>query len=233
MVSMKQYIEVEINGETCLKLNPEWQKKIQNEKYKYYLKESSIPSDYWDLTFEHAGKGTNGRVVEICKNYISRLKKKTKKNLYLYGLNSTGKTTAMCAIGKEAIREGLKVKFLQASSLLNLLQKTSGYGIDETYEFEKRKLDSYDLLLIDELFDSTKSTLWKGESKNLIVSEWDGFLRHHLSNDRRIVCTSNILSERIANDYSTSLFELVDRNFMVLKFTQSVKDERKKQLNEI
>lgn len=230
---MKQYIEHIRNGEVVYSLNPEWQKKIQNEKYKHYLKESGIPTDYWNLEFHHAGKGANQRVVELCKNYIYRLKRKSKKNLYLYGLNSTGKTTAMCAIGKEAIREGFKVKFLQASNVLNLLQKTSGYGVDEFYETEKRKLDSYHLLLIDELFDSSKSILWKGESRNLIVAEWDSFLRHHLSNDRRIICTSNILMERIQTDYSVSLFELMDRNFQMLKFTESIKEDRKKHINEI
>lgn len=229
---MKQFIEVNINGEVAVKLNPEWKKKIQNEKYKYYLQESGIPSDYWSLEFHHAGKGSNDRSVEHCKNYIAKLKKKTKKNLYLYGLNSTGKTTAMCAIGKEAIREGLKVRFTQAAYLLNILQKTSGYGSDEIYESEKKKLINCDLLLVDELFDSTKSLLWKGESRNLIVAEWDAFLRSFLSSDKRIVCTSNILVDRIGTDYSTSLFELIDRNFMVLKFTESVKEDRKKHVNE-
>jgi hypothetical protein len=86
------------------------------------------------------------------------------------------------------------------------------------------------VLLIDELFDSTKSLVWKGESKNLIVAEWDSFIRHMISNNKKIICTSNILSSRISSEYSKSLYELVDRNFEVLQFTESVKEYRKKKI---
>jgi hypothetical protein len=35
---------------------------------------------------------------------------------------------------------------------------------------------------------------------------------------------------RISSDYSQSLFELVDRNFEILEFTESVKQERKRRV---
>jgi len=225
---MEKYILKIIDGEESAVLNPEWAKHIQNLKYDWYLKESNIPSDYWDLTYDHCGIGKNNRVISICRNYVNRIKKGTKKNLYLYGLNSTGKTTAMCCIGKDAIKEGLKVKFILSDDLVDLLQKTSGYSYHEDLEYNKKTLMSCDLILIDEVFDSSKSIMWKGESKNLIVSQVDAFLRHVLSNNKRVVTTSNILKERIASDYSTSLFHLVSRNFQELKFTESVEEARQK-----
>ena len=219
-----------IDGIEVATLNPEWKKEIQNKKYSFYLKESNIPTDYYNLSFEHASIGSNKDVVQKCYDYIINYNKNSVKNLYLYGLNSSGKTTAMCSIGKEAIRKGLKVKFILSSDLLSVLQKTSGYNINEEMLSEKRKLENCDMILIDELFDSTKSILWKGESKNLIVAEWDSFLRHVISNGIKIVCTTNILPFRISSDYSQSLFELVDRNFEVLEFTESVKQERKRRV---
>lgn len=227
---MNKYEIKIIDGIEVATLNREWKKEIQNKKYEFFLKESNIPFDYYNLSFEHASIGSNKDVVDKCYNYINNYNKNSVKNLYLYGLNSSGKTTAMCSIGKEAIRKGLKVKFILSSDLLSILQKTSGYNANEDFLSEKRKLESCDIILIDELFDSTKSILWKGESKNLIVAEWDSFLRHTLSNGIKIICTSNILPFRISSDYSQSLFELVDRNFEVLEFTESVKQERKRRV---
>lgn len=229
---MEKYLTKLIDGEEKAYLNPEYSKHIQNVKYDFYLKDSGIPVDYWKFEYEHCGLGSNSRVISICKNYIKRVKQGTLKNLYLYGVNSTGKTTAMCCIGKDAIREGLKVKFILSDDLIDLLQKTSGYSYHEEKENEKSKLLNSDLVLIDEVFDSSKSLMWKGESKNLIVSQIDAFFRHLISNNKRIVTTSNIFKERIASDYSTSLFELVDRNFQELKFTESVKELRQKSLVE-
>ena len=228
---IERYIYETIDGEFVVKINPDWKAHVQNVKYDFYLKHSSIPTDYWDLDFSDVSMGTNKDVVDKCLEYCNSLGNKTvKKSLYLYGENSSGKTTAMCSIGKCCIKRGLKIKFILSSDLLSLLQKTSGYSVNPELEAEKSNLESCDVLLIDELFDSTKSLVWKGESKNLIVAEWDSFMRHLISNNKKIICTSNILPLRISSDYSKSLYELVDRNFEVLQFTESVKEQRKKRI---
>lgn len=234
-MEIEKYIYLQdSDGEIVVKLNPEWKSYIQNVKYDFYLKDSHIPKDYWDLDFSHVSIGTNKSVVDKCIEYCNLLgNKKLKKSLYLYGENSSGKTTAMCALGKCCIRKGLKIKFILSSDLLSLLQKTSGYSLNEELEKEKQNLESCDILLIDELFDSTKSLVWKGDSKNLVVAEWDSFLRHMLSNDKKIICTSNILPARISSGYSKSLYELVDRNFELLEFTESVKEKRKTRIMQV
>lgn len=229
-MNIEKYIyEEDSDGEIVAKLNPEWKTHIQNLRYDFYLKESNIPKDYWDLDFSHVSMGRNKSVVDRCVEFVNTFSTK-RRSLYLYGENSSGKTTAMCSIGKECIRNGLKVKFILSSDLLSLLQKTSGYGWNEELEAEKLKYENCNVLLVDELFDSTKSIIWKGDSKNLIVAEWDSFLRHLISNNIAVVCTSNILPMRISSEYSKSLFELVDRNFEILHFTESVKEERKKRV---
>lgn len=232
-IEIEKYIyEEDEDGETVVRLNPEWKKHIQNVKYDFFLKDSHIPKDYWDLDFSHVSIGSNKSAVDKCIEYCDLLgKKKIKKSLYLFGENSSGKTTAMCALGKCCIRKGLKIKFILSGDLLSLLQKTSGYSVNPELENEKSNLENCDVILIDELFDSTKSIIWKGDSKNLVVAEWDSFLRHMLSNDKKIICTSNILPARISSEYSKSLYELVDRNFEVLQFTQSIKEQRKKTIN--
>lgn len=228
---IEKYLYKEVDGEMVATVNPVWKIHIQNVKYDFYLNQSSIPKDYWDLDFSDVAMGTNKDVVDKCEEYCNSLGNKTvKKSLYLYGENSSGKTTAMCSIGKCCIKRGLKIKFILSSDLLSLLQKTSGYSVNSDLENEKSNLESCDVLLIDELFDSTKSIIWKGESKNLIVAEWDSFIRHMISNNKKIICTSNILPARISSEYSKSLYELVDRNFEVLQFTESVKEYRKKKI---
>lgn len=226
---MEKYIySITSDGEMVASINPEWNQKIQKAKFNFYLENSSIPKDYWGISFEHVGFGYNYRPILICKNYIIKVKK-TKKNLYLYGDNSTGKTTAMSLIGKTLIENGFKVKFILMHDLISLLMKTSGYNYNEKLEQEKQKLFKNDIFLIDEVFDSNKSLLWKGESKDQIIGEIDSFFRHCISNDKKMVVTSNIPVERICNDYGRSLYELIDRNFKPIPFKESVKEKRKSQ----
>lgn len=226
----KYIISINAEGEEVASPNPEWIKHIQNLKYDFYLKDSGIPVDYWKLEYSHIQVGSNTRVVEVCKNYVYKVQNGTLKNLYLFGDNSTGKTTAMTCIGKDAIRVGIKVNFILSSDLLDILQKTSGFNSSPEFQTKKEKLFGSNLLLIDEVFDPSKSTLWKGESKNLIVSLIDAFFRHVISTNVRIVMTSNMVKEKIANDYSLSLYELIDRNFETLKFSESMKELRKQAL---
>jgi hypothetical protein len=70
--------------------------------------------------------------------------------------------------------------------------------------------------------------MWRREeSKNLIISAWDAFFRDILSRQVRVIVTSNILPLEVHNIYGKSMFELIDRNFVLLKFEDSVKYVKK------
>lgn len=227
---IERYIYREINGELTAELNPEWKEKIQREKFNYFLGLSGIPNDYWDLDFNSFPWDKSKPQVENCIKYANECKaeKFHDVSLYLYGGNSSGKTTVACSIAKEFIRKGLHVRFTLAGSLAEVLLKQSGYGSEDESKAKIAEYRNCDLLVIDDCFDVTKSIMWRREeSKNLIISAWDAFFRDILSRQVRVIVTSNILPLEVHNIYGKSMFELIDRNFVLLKFEDSVKYVKK------
>lgn len=225
----KNIIKV-IDGEEYALPNPEWQKHIQELKFNFFLQQSGIPNQYWNLDFEDVSFGQNERSVAYCSQYIYKFAIGVKRNLMIYGDGLTGRTTILSAIGKKAIKEGLKVKYLKSSEVLNILQKSSGLAINEEYDNFKKDLLKNDLLLIDDLFDPERNLMWKTDSKMIIIQEWYNFLSDFLNRGKNICFTTNIIKERIANDYSNSLYNLIDTNFKVVEFKESVRNKRKLQL---
>ena len=92
-----------------------------------------------------------------------------------------------------------------------------------------KKLDEIfnsDLLLIDDLFDSERNIMWKTESKSIIIQAWYNFLSEFLTKSN-ICFTTNVIKERIANEYSNSLYNLIEGNFKTIEFKESVMQKRK------
>lgn len=114
-----------------------------------------------------------------------------------------------------------------------MLMKKSSYTTDEEIKDKIEDLKNSDLVIIDDCFDRTKSIMWKSDSKNLIISVWDSFLRDILSRQVRVIITSNILPLEIQNIYGKSMYELIDRNFVLQKFEDSVKYVKKDKFKNI
>ncbi len=210
-----------------------WDKEYSKLKYDVLLKYSGIPKEYHNLNFDDY----IGEVSKKDVNFIHHLaidcrnQNNEDMNLYLVGENSTQKTMIACAAGKEFMRQGLTVKFVLAGNLINHLLKLQGYNSDdESLRFIK-ELENAHLIIIDDCFDKNKSLAWKNESKHLITAEWDSFFREFLSNNYRFIITSNFKIGNISASYSTSLHELIDRNFISINCSDSVKEYRKKMLN--
>lgn len=234
---MEKYQYKEVNGETVGELNPEWAQEAQAKKFQYFLKHSNIPKDYWDLDFDDYTSDKNKAAVKQCRTYAERCRKEELHNvsLYLHGPQTSGKTTIACAIGKEFIRQGYKVQFVLAGEFINLMMKNQGFNNDPLVIQRLRFLLSSDLLIIDDAFDKDKALMWSNsESKNLIIAEWDTTLRRYLSNDGRVIFTSNFMLEQISSVYGRSMYELVDRNFIQIRFEETtyVKVDRKKRLED-
>lgn len=225
----------EIDGELVAVINPKHKKELRKNYYDYYLKKSKIPKDYWDIEFKHY-KGIDStddlrKAMEYAKKCNDE--KFHNINLYIYGVHSAQKSMVACNIGKEFIKEGLSVRFILAGDLIDLLLKTQGFSVNRELEEEKKELNSVDLLIIDDAFDDKKAILWRTENKSMIVAEWDRFLRNIISNDVRVIITSNFLMSSVGSSYGKSLYELLERNFIQLHFKDCIKDVRKKRFNGI
>ena len=120
-----------------------------------------------------------------------------------------------------------KVKFIFASELIDLIMKTQGYGYKEDIEFQLKNILNSDLLIIDDIFDEAKGTYWKS-NPDLVIGAWDKFLRRQLSEEKRIILTSNTTMTTIQKKFGESLYELISRNFYDLQFTKKIKDEKRK-----
>jgi intein/homing endonuclease len=146
-------------------------------------------------------------------------------NFYSNGMISHN-TAIACNILKEAIRKGLKCKFILAGSLIDKLMKLQGFNKDEELYDEIKELKQSDVILIDDCWDIDKNITWKNNN-SLIITEWDIFLRDLLSRDTKIIMTSNFDKSIIKTHFGESLFQLIDRNFAELHFTESIKEIRK------
>lgn len=227
-------IKKDKNGSEYTIDNPEYQKLKQNKKYKFFLEKSGIPEFYWKIEFENYACGKESKEFKKIVYYAQNCHKEKFKHvsLYLYGRNNTQKSALMYNIGKQAIKNGMKVKSILANTLISNLLKVQGYGNDEDIQNKIKEVKESDLILIDDVGDINKSTYWT-KSKNLVISEWDGFLREIFADDKKVVMTSNFDPTIFKQDFSESLYELIDRNCMSIQLIHSVKSIRKNSIDKI
>lgn len=219
----------EVDGEIYAIPNEEYWNKNDKKLYEIRLKRAEIPKNYWDIEFNDYQGETSLESKEKCEKYAKncRQEKFHNINLYLVGSFSTQKTMLACNIGKEFIKQGLRVKFVFASELIDLLMKSQGFTyIDEIENKLKQYIDT-DLLIVDDIFDTEKGTYWK-KSPELVITAWDKFLRRQIAEDRRVILTSNYAMNTIEEKFGKSIHELIDRNFIELRFYDNIQDVRKK-----
>lgn len=232
---MSQFItKKDDSGEEYVETNPEYKRYMAKTKYNFYLKNSGIPTDYHDIEFEHYEGKKSAREVETILTFANNplLKEYHNFNLYLYGRQGNQKTMLACNVGKAFMKQGLSVKFVLAGTLINKLLKIQSYDRDPEIEKEIKSYLSCDLLILDDAFDRTKSLMWRN-SKDLIISEWDMFLRERTSHDKKIVITSNMSLEGMRTDYEESLYNLLYRNFISLCLRDSIVERRKERFDEL
>jgi len=226
----------EKDGEEYASLDPKYKKQIIQKRYEYLLVQSNIPRFYWDIEFKDY-KGENSKsnlekVIFYAKNFKD--KKFNHVHLYLYGANNSQKTAIACNIAKEIIKQGYSTKFILAGSLIDKLIKLQGYSFNEEIYNEINVLKQCDAIIIDDIFDQSKSVFWsKPESASLIITAWDSFLREIVSSPTKLILTSNIPIDMIAKKFGESLYHLIDRNFICLGFFDDVKIHRKKRFDNL
>lgn len=226
---MIKYNYIEIDGIEYAVPDKQNLQELKKSKFNILLKKSNIPDFYkTEVDFDdYIGDYSRAYVEEIQKIACNIHNEKLKDiSLYLYGSsNSTQKTAVMCNFGKECIRQGLKVQYMNFGVFVSYLLKNQGYNIDEDAKKEINILKNSDIILLDDCFDSKKNITWG--KNDLIVSEIDSFFRVALSNHKRFCLTSNYPIESVKESYGVSFFELLDRNFKTYQFLDSVKTVRK------
>ena len=230
----ESYIIKEINGEEYVIPNKEYWDDISEKKYYVLLEKSKIPRNYWDINFEDY-KGDRSLSEKIKAEEYSnfcREEKFTNINLYIVGENGTQKTMIACNIGKEFIKKGYRVRFIYASELIDLLLKMQGYSWDKELYLKLKKIEDIDLLIIDDIFDIKKGAYWKNNS-DLIISAWDQFLRRFISENKRIVLTSNEPISNMKENFGHSLHNLIYRNFEELFFNDYISEIRKERFKNL
>lgn len=233
---MKQYNLETRDGVEVLVVNHEYEKKIKQAKFNLFLKNSGIPNFYWNIEFDDYKGNSSSIALKKIRYYAAHCHEPDFDyvHLFLYGARSTQKTALACNILKTAMHNGLKAKFVLSGQLIDKLMKIQGFKIDEDLYYEIKKLKEADIIVIDDIFDPQKSLLWKNsENKNMIISEWDTFLRDVLSSKTRVIMTSNYSVEIIKQHYGEDLFELVDRNTEKIMLTDNIKSTRKLKVNSV
>lgn len=217
------------DGDEYAVVNKRYMSKIIDKKYNYLLKKSGIPIFYRDIDFKNYKGDTSKKNVRKVEHYAKNFNDEKFRHihLYLFGSQSCQKTSMAIAVGKELMHKGKEVYFVLAGDLVDKLMKAGGYAVNEEIEAYIQKLKNADMIILDDVFDTTKSTWWY-KSPDLVVSLWDTFIRGVVASDTKIVMTSNIPVEGIKEKFGESLYHLIDRNFIALSFLDSYKNERKK-----
>jgi DNA replication protein DnaC len=232
-----QYELVDVDGNIYAKPNKIYWDKVKEEKYRLLLRKSGIPKFYHDIHFDdYKGNMSRGNLDKLRYMLDHIYDEKFKDiNLYLWGAgNGTQKTASACNFGKECLKIGLSVKFMYFGVFINYLMKCQGFKRDEDAYSKLMELKGSDILILDDCFDPNKSLLWKNEqSRSMIISEIDSFLREAIYNNKRFVLTSNMSIDTLESNYGVSLYELMDRNFVKMLFLDSVKEIRKFRLDDI
>jgi chromosomal replication initiation ATPase DnaA len=234
----QEAFEYRIDPETGVvysRVNSKFKSESDEIAYKAMLKQSGIPKEYWDLTWEKVKDNytTSKDSFNKAMRYIRKKDDEALKNvsLFLTGPNLSGKTTVACLIGQGFLRAGKIVHYVLANNLALLFHNSFSYGDDDAKAKLKNILRA-DLLIIDEIFDDTKVFMYKDpDSKLRIVAMWDQTLRTHISEGRRLVLLSNQALDK-ARSYSTSIFELLDSNCRVLEFKDNVKGLKKQRIQD-
>ena len=187
------------------------------------LIKSEIPLQYHSYTFESYQGKDEFNNIKILKDFAENIDNIKYRfiNLFLTGNKSCQKTTMLCVMGKELLKKNKEVKFVLAGDLIKLLMKDSGYGYDAEILKKINHYKMVDILLIDDIFDIMKSVYWSN-SNNLVITEWDLFLRYRLSHGLRIITTSNFNLNQIKEKFGESIQSLFNRNFKELKFCDNI-----------
>jgi len=178
-------------------------------RLKLLLKDTGIVPPAHSLN-DYKGEDKQQNIPKI-KKYIAEFETKFKNiNLYLWSRgNASQKTTVAKNIIVELSLKGFECQFVLMADLLSLLQtETFNHGTESKLI---NRLRNVDFLVIDDVFDPKKSTLYKSGYQ---LSFIDTFLRYRLESVVKATCfTSNVpITEIEKKGWTPSIANLIKRS---------------------
>jgi DNA replication protein DnaC len=181
--SYEQYLEQLVE----LELAERTQRRVARE-----LKRSDLPMDKTLalLNLSRLPPTVRRQIPVLCEgDFVERA-----ENVLAFGLPGRGKTHVCCAIGHELVRQGKRVLFIPAYELVQRLLRAKR---DLCLEDDLRKLDSFDVVLVDdigyiqqnrdemEVFFTFLAARYERRSvmitSNLVFSQWDRIFKDPLT----------------------------------------------------
>jgi DNA replication protein DnaC len=159
------------------------------------------------------------RALKQAKDYIKATLKGEKLNLLLMGSTGTGKTHLAKVVAKTAKEKGLKVAFIEAADLFQLIKKTFGHERHNEKFFEEYKY--FDLVVVDDVGLETKKI---GEV-NWTVTEWTKLV--DAREGKATVFTTNFDDTALAEVIGQRAFS---RMYMNTRFIDLFTDDYRKRL---
>ena len=185
-------------------------------------------------TTEEDYLGTQSRRDLECLMKVKDNPEKFKdKCIYLWGPNGTQKTSMCMYLGRELIKKGYSVKYTLFNKLVSDLQPTFNTANDEEELRRSQNISdcrNVDFLILDEVFDRAKNTLFKSGYQIPFIDE---FLRTRVDIDNKgIIFISNVKSCDIEKEgYSKSLQDFVERH--TSRSTLEFKDRYSKEISTV
>lgn len=205
---MKEFIfKKDENGNLISYTNPEFKKEATAKMYDYRLKKSGIPKEYHKYTFGNI-IGFDKELIDKCKTYVDSFENNEDTSLYLVGERNNGKSGLACVIGMELMKKGYTVSFVEFTYLQDCFLANQGYNKDEEILAYIKRLKESDLIIIDDCYDPEKSIRWKN-ANNLIVAEWNYFIRSCISNEKKFIKTSNIPTSEVGNYWGKDIASML------------------------
>jgi len=176
------------------------------------LQAASIPLSImnYNISSYHGEKSL--QEIKKVQQYIDKFDSKFKHiSLYLYGANSTQKTTIAHYIGRELCKKHVLVQYILMNDLIIHLTKENFFN--EENDSSVDLIDScrnVQCLIIDEAFDKEKILWYKS---NYQLSFIDTFLRRRMEQDNKsVIFISNQHPTSIENSFNKSISDLIIRN---------------------
>lgn len=164
------------------------------------LVETGIANAYWHLDLETLAMAPEYiDLVKLILKSIHRFRRHGLGVLFL-GTNGVGKTSLMAEIGKEAIIQGYKVKYLSAQSYVDSTKTTDSVEL-------MCDLLQNDFILLDEL-----DKVYIKQGSNYVPKTLEVFLREAMVNANVcVVCATNLDDATFVKTFGESTVSMMKR----------------------
>lgn len=179
----------EVNPCVCMKIH----------SYVCDLIESTIPRNYWWLDLE--GLEVAEEYKKFIIWFITRLDKAVTNGLGILfmGANGIGKTSMQCAIGKEAVVQGFKVRYYTAQQYLEAKKSKD--------ENKIKDMESAQIILLDEL-----DKVYISKGSNYVMRTLEDYLRRMTSEGKSLIICTNGDEDYLKKTFGDSTLSALNRH---------------------